>query len=285
MQITRAMKMVAGARLRRAQERLMTMRPYAQEMASLAFHLLEYVDSVEIPLLSPPNPDAPSAVILFTSDRGLCGAFNSNLVRKTVRYLAGVSSQGKKIKLFVVGRKGFSFMRRYIARNKLANVELSTIPELESSSAFSRFTRVAASLEDSVREGQTSSVTVIYALFHTVVKQDVVIRSLVPLDKEQIHPLMKETPAQQEWDAEREPADTILNKAVFSRFLATQLYRAFIENWTSEMGARMTAMDSATRNAEQLTDTLTLDYNKARQAAITAQIVDITGGAEALRQQ
>ncbi|MBN1809432.1 MAG: ATP synthase F1 subunit gamma [Planctomycetes bacterium] len=284
-QITRAMKMVAGARLRRAQEQLIAMRPYAREIASLAFHVLADSDPIDIPLMSPPNPDAPPTVVLFTSDRGLCGSFNGNLIRAGLRHIEKLSSGGRRISLVPVGYKGRAFFSRRKARKHFENVDILEWPDLNVHSTVGRFTSVASAVETSIAEGASSGLVVIYALFHTVITQEIVTHNLVPLQPDTVRPLMDDKAPHEAWDPEHRPSPLDLSHAVFGRFLATQLYRAFVENWTSEMGARMTAMDAATNNAEDLTSSLTLEYNKARQAAITREIVDITGGAEALRQQ
>ena len=282
-QITRAMKMVAGARLRRAQERLNSMRPFARKIAHLCYEVLEDPDSVEVPALKPANSEAPPTVVLFTGERGLCGAFNSSLIKAGMHYLEKLGLD-KPTSLVTIGHKGKSFFHRMKARNRLGDVELVEWPEIDTAASLSRFEEISGRVENDMAEGSSSGLVVIYSLFHTVVNQEVVRHSLLPLDREAMKPLIDmEDPATH--DYEMEPDQNKVVRAIVRRFLATQLYRAFIENWTSEMGARMTAMDAATNNAEELTGELTLEYNKARQAAITAEIVDIAGGAEALRQQ
>jgi len=283
-QITRAMKMVAGARLKRAQDRLVAMRPYARHTAALAHHVMRYADTHTIPLLSPPATDAPPSIVLFSSDRGLCGAFNGNLIRACTKVLGETARTGREASLSVVGHKGYAFFRRRIARKRIEKVKLQAWSEVSALSSPGAFSRIAGNIEREIAAGKSSGLVVIYALFRSVMKQEVVVRKLVPLEADEIRPLLDNVEPDEEWHPETEPEEQELVRAVFTRFLAAQLYRAAVENWTSELGARMTAMDAATRNAEELTDRLTLDYNKARQAAITREIVDITGGAEALRQ-
>lgn len=283
-QITRAMKMVAGARLRRAQQRLAAVRPYAHEIAFLLRRLLPELDYRDLPLLAPPNPEAAAAVVLFTADRGLCGSFNSNLFRAALLRIETLKREGRGILLVTVGKRGARFFERTYRRRKDKGVVHEDWPGLYDTSSMAGFVRLAERLEGEVAEGRLSSASIIFSLFHSVVRQRPVERTLIPVQEDVLEDAREGGETQEEWLPLVEPDPVTTVREAMKRFLAAGLYRALVENWTSEMGARMTAMDAATNNAEELIGSLTLDYNKARQAAITKEIVDITGGAEALKQ-
>ena len=284
-QITRAMKMVAAARLRRAQERLLAVRPYSHDLAAMAMSVLRLLEFPDLPLIVPPAKDAPLALVLFTGDRGLCGAFNNNLLRAARGRLEELVAEGRKVRLITVGRKGARFFSAHYGRHPDAAVELEDWPGLYESASMAGFLRLAARLEEDIAAGRLSGVRVIFSLFHSVVKQVPVERQLVPIEEEGFRAAMNGEKRELPAEPLVEPDAASAARALFVRFLAVGLYRALMENWTSEMGARMTAMDAATNNADELIETLTLEFNKARQAAITREIVDITGGAEALKQQ
>ena len=284
-QITRAMKMVAGAKLRRAQQLLAAVRPYAHDITALVRCLLAELDYRDLPLIQPPDPAAPQALILFTADRGLCGSFNTNLLRAARSRLAELKAQGRRVFLVTVGRKGARFFQRLYRRRREEAVEHEDWPGLYETACMSGFLRLAGRLEKDVAEGRLSSVRVLFSLFHSVVKQEPTERVLVPIGEEELTAAgTAEEHGEETPQPLLEPDAATVAREVFRRYLAVGLYRALVENWASEMGARMTAMDAATNNAEELIETLTLDYNKARQAAITREIVDITGGAEALKE-
>lgn len=282
-QITRAMKMVAGAKLRRAQERLSAIRPYAHEVADVTVSLVRELDYASLPLLVPPEPDAPSALVLYTADRGLCGAFNANLLRTARSRLEELRNEGRGVRLITIGRKGSSFFSALFNRRPPGNVEHLVIDGLYETAGMAGFMRLAARLEKDIAEGRLSRIEVIFSLFHSVIRQTPTTKILVPVSEKSI--LEREDKEPAPWTPIVEPDVHAAVEEAMRRFLAIGFYKALIENWTSEMGARMTAMDAATNNADELITSLTLEFNKARQSEITEQIVDIAGGAEALRQQ
>lgn len=284
-QITRAMKMVAAGRLRRAQQRLFVVRPYAYETAALARRLMRELDHHDLPLLLPPAPDAPVTLVLYTADRGLCGAFNTNLLRAARRSIASLTEAGRQVLLVTVGRKGARFFRALYARQPAAGVRHEDWPGLYETASMNGFVRLSGRIEADVAEGRTSEARVLFSLFHSPLRQTPTERVLVPVKEEGFLAALDGEDKEQAWEPLVEPDAVTATRQALLRFLAIGLYRGLIENWTSEMAARMTAMDAATRNADQFIESLTLEFNKARQAAITREIVDITAGAEALRQQ
>jgi len=274
--ITRAMKMVAASKLRRAQASIQQARPYAYRMRSLVHRIAERSDTVAHPLLRPP-PDKRGKVgiVVITSDRGLCGGFNANIVNRVVREL-DTTFQGRTVELTVVGRKGVDLLKR---RN-------TTIRQTFRGDMDIPVIRLAGMvIDDLVQEymrGETAEVHCVYNAFKSAVQQSVTIERLLPLhvdtgeegegDNERKHPT----------DYLYEPSQEDVFTALLEQDLGIQMGRMLYESIASEHGARMTAMDAATRNAGEVIDRLTLAYNRARQDAITTELIEVVSGAEAL---
>ncbi|MFQ5897136.1 MAG: ATP synthase F1 subunit gamma [Candidatus Methylomirabilia bacterium] len=267
--ITRAMKLVAAAKLRRAQDRILQARPYAERMGELLGNLALWTDPDRHPLLAR-RETGSRMVVIITGDKGLCGAFNSNVLRRSLEFIQ--QSAQLSVSLVVVGRKARDYYRRR--------------PWAVKSSMMGFFDRLAHSHAQELANGLIASyaadgvdeVYLIYNEFRSVTVQRVVRKQLLPVEPRSGAP---DAPAA---DYLFEPAPDEILAALLPKHITTQVYRALMESLAGEYGARMTAMDAATRNAQEMIDLLTLQYNKARQERITKELLDIVGGAEALRQ-
>ena len=265
-QITRAMKFVAAARLRRAQEAALAARPYASELARVLRSTMSRIDEPEHPLLAT-RPEERILVIVLSGERGLAGAFNTNILRKAQEFFR--SHLGKKIVTLPVGKKGrdslrkagFEFVGEYI--NVLARVELSTARE------------IANLVTQLYTEEQIDAVYVVFSEFKSVLVPNLVVDKLLPVDP------MKETDESKGSEVDyiyEQPENQLLGK-LLPRYVETQILRALLESSAAEHAARMTAMEAATKNAGDVIEGLTLHMNKVRQAAITKEIIEIVSGA------
>jgi F-type H+-transporting ATPase subunit gamma len=277
--ITSAMKMVAAAKLRRAQEQAEAGRPYADRMARMLVSVASAYEGREDvpPLLAGSGKDDVHLFVVVTSDRGLCGAFNSNIARETRRRIRTLVAEGRTVKLLCVGRKGRDQLRREYGRLIIDTIEDVGRPRLAFSAAAVIATRLGEMFEDSAFD----VCTVVYNRFKSAISQIVTAQQLVPL------PAVGEAEEEEEQIRaggiyEYEPGEEVILPELLSRNLAVQVYRALLESVASEQGARMTAMDNATRNAGEMIDDLTLFYNRTRQAHITKELIEIISGAEAL---
>ena len=284
--ITRAMKMVSAARLNRAQQRILAIRPYAVKTAQvLAEVAAPRADSdggggePEHPLLAR-RPAKTLLFIVITSDRGLCGAFNSNILRTAERLWRERQEAGVNVKFAVIGRRGRDYLKRRKAPVVRVFDGIWERLDLEQARGIAR---------DVLRPfvaGEVDALYLIYNEFKSAMTQKVVVEPLFPLPT----PGAAAERAQkaEEWDREREflfePDRGALLERLVPMYVEISLLRALLESMASELGARMTAMDSATKNAAEMIAKLTLDYNRARQAAITTELMEIIGGAEALRE-
>ena len=271
--ITKAMKMVAAAKLKRAQDRILTARPYGHKMREVMANLGRRVNRASHPLLQK-RPIKTVEVLVVTSDRGLCGAFNANIVRKAVEYIRQSEAAGLKVSVSLVGRKGRDYFRRrpWPIRQEWTGV-------------FDRLTYehgidIGQDLIDHFVKGTFDELYVIYNEFKSAIQQRVIVEKLFPIGA-----------PEESGDAEKhevgsylyEPDEDELLAALLPKHFQIQAFRILLESSAAEHGARMAAMDGATRNAGELIKKLTLYYNKTRQAAITKELMDIVGGAEALR--
>jgi F-type H+-transporting ATPase subunit gamma len=270
--ITSAMKMVAAAKLRRSQDAIVAARPYAKTMAGIAAELARVTDAEAHPLLAR-RPVKKIALVVMTSDRGLCGGFNSNLCRTAQRHveekvLARAIDEGR---YEVVGRKG----RDYFKRRKLNLTR--DLHGVDWGTALPRAKELAAVLAQEFLHGTVDAVLLVYNEFKSVISQKPVIEPLLPIVAP---PAAADSSAT---DFLYEPGKREILDHVLPLYVETQLHRALLESIASEFGARMTAMENATKNATEMIDRLTLQYNRARQAAITKELMEIVGGAEALK--
>ena len=271
--ITAAMKMVAAAKLRRAQEAAESGRPYANRMRRVTANLAAKADVNSAPALLVGNgKSATHLLVVISADRGLCGGFNGSITRQTRAEATRLQDEGKTVKLLMVGRKSADALRREYGKQFIDSFE-----GIQGTSvSFSD----AASLADTIRTGFEAGdydvCTMIYNKFVNAITQEITLTQLIPA----------ETNAVDDSDAnvnyEYEPEEDELLDSLLPRILSTQLYSALLESSAAELAARMTAMDNATRNAGDLIDRLTLVYNRTRQAAITSELIEIISGAEAV---
>lgn len=267
-QITKAMKMVSAARLRRAQDAINAARPYAAKIKETVHDLAYRVEVSAHPLLHI-REVKKQGILIITSDRGLCGGFNSNLTKELSRYLLEEEANFEEIGLYTVGRKATEFFRRrkknvkrdYL--NVLANVNYRVAEEL------------SKELTEEFLSGEIDELIVYFNEFRSVISQRVTVEKLLPIEAER-----KEDDFPIAFIFEPEKAEIL--DSLLPRYVSTQIFRYLLESVAGEHGARMTAMDAATNNASEMIDKLTLQMNRARQASITKELMEIIGGKEAI---
>ncbi len=277
--ITSAMKMVAASKLRRAQEQAEAGRPYAQAMtriiASLTANLV--VDSSSPKLLSGSGKKEVIALVVVTSDRGLCGGFNSSIVREARRQIRKLKAEGKQVKLITIGRKGRDQLRREFADMMLATYEDVGRRKL----GFADADAISKKVQDLYEEGAFDEAHMIYNRFKNVITQVVTQQQIIPVPMPEVDATKaKETTASAVY--EFEPDETAILADLLPKNISVMLYSALLESAAGEQGARMNAMDNATRNAGDMIGRLSLQYNRARQAYITKEMIEIVTGAEAV---
>ncbi|WP_395827548.1 F0F1 ATP synthase subunit gamma [Elstera sp.] len=274
--ITSAMKMVAAAKLRRAQEQAEAARPYAERMERMIATLGAGVSSDAPVLLTGTGSDKVQLVIVATADRGLCGAFNSSIIRDARLMIRGLQASGKTVKLYCVGRKGRDGLRKEFGDIIIDSMELAGKKKL----SFADANAVALKVISLFDAGQIDSAHIIYARFRSAIAQIVTRQQLIPVPLPAVEAGAASGGASALY--EYEPDEEAILAALLPRNLSVQIYKALLENSASEHGARMTAMDNATRNAGDMINRLTLTYNRSRQAQITKELIEIISGAEAV---
>jgi F-type H+-transporting ATPase subunit gamma len=275
--ITKAMQMVAAAKLRRAQEAATAARPYAERMDRVLVNLARRANPSEAsPLLVGNGKDDVHLLIVMTAERGLCGGFNSNIARlarvDTLRLLRA----GKTVKILCVGRKGADNLRRDLGRNIMDRVDLRSVRQLGFGNAEAIGTRVLAMFE----AGEFDVATIYFSEFKNVITQKPTAQQIIPARIPDIEGSAGN--ANGDGVVEYEPSEEDVLGYLLKRNISTQIFRGLLENAASEQGARMTAMDNATRNAGDMINKLTVKYNRLRQANITKELIEIISGAEAL---
>ena len=271
--ITKAMKLVAAAKFRRAQERILEARPYAKKMNELLSGLVERTGDETHPLLARRDTGRKRLVII-TADKGLCGAFNSNILRESLRFLRGAGETS--VTLVVVGKKARDFYRRrqFTVKSEM----LGFFDRL----AYSHAQEIANGLMHDYLAEEMDEVHLMYNEFRSVAVQRPVRQQLLPIPADAESDDKDDAGPQEEYLYE--PGPEAILASLLPRHVTTQVYRALMESAAGEYGARMTAMESASKNAREMINVLTIQYNKARQERITKELLDIVGGAEALRQ-
>jgi F-type H+-transporting ATPase subunit gamma len=277
--ITSAMKLVAASKLRRAQDQAEASRPFASRMEQMLANLAAGVADVQSAprLLAGTGSDDVHLLVVATADRGLCGGFNSSIARGARRRIRELQEQGKQVKLMCVGRKGRDALRRDYGSLIEDSVEGVGRRRLE----YAEAQAIAERLQRLYQEGAFDVCTIIYNRFRSAMTQELTYRQLIPVapgEVEDGEAAGEEVKAVYEF----EPSETGILEELLPRNLAVQIYGALVENAASEQGARMTAMDSASRNAGDMIDRLTMTYNRTRQAQITRELIEIISGAEAL---
>ncbi len=275
--ITSAMKMVAASRLRRAQEAALAARPYAERMermlASLAANLRSMPNAP--PLLAGTGKDAVHLLVVATSDRGLAGGFNATILREARRTLRELENAGKQVKILTIGRKGRDALKRDRAKQIIESLTEVGRPKLAFAAAEDIATRVVSRFQ----AGEFDACTIVFNRFKSAISQIVTRQQLIPFAV----PESKTKPdAAKAAVYEFEPEEEAILATLLPRNLGVQIFTALLENAASEQGARMTAMDNATRNAGEMIDRLNMTYNRQRQAYITKELIEIISGAEAL---
>ncbi len=271
-QITKAMKMVAASKLRRAQERIFEARPYANKMFSVLSSLAMRARGEEHSLLAK-RRGQKIEMLVITTDRGLCGALNSNILKKAYDFIREKKKDDYEVSISVIGRKGREFFRR-------RNISLRKIwIGLSGKVIYSNAQEIAMEIVKNYTEELFDEVSLVYNEFKSAMQQRVVIEKLLPIEPQEVE---KEEEAYY-GEFLYEPSASEVLDTLLPKHIEVQIFRALLESEASEQGARMTAMDNATRNAKELIEKLTLQYNKARQAAITKELMEVVGGAEALR--
>ena len=276
--ITSAMKMVAAAKLRRAQEQVEASRPYADRMGRMLGSLTASAkDQPGAPaLLRGTGKDDVHLIVVGSADRGLCGGFNSSIVREARRRITRLKDDGKTVKILCIGRKGRDQLRRDYGALIIDTIEDLSKPQL----SFHKVDAIAQRIIAMFEAGEFDVCTIFYAEFRSAMSQIVTARQLIPFEAEE---LAEETASGQAVGSyEYEPDQEEILEALLPRNIAVQIFRALLENNASEHGARMTAMDSATRNAGEMIGNLTLIYNRTRQAAITRELIEIISAKEAM---
>ncbi len=276
--ITKAMKMVAAAKLRRAKDNAEAARPYAEAMEHVLQSVMENVDgNASLPkLLAGTGRQDHHLIVVATADRGLCGGFNSSIVKEVRGQIQQLQAQGKSVKLFCLGKKGVEQLEMQFGSLIVGKLDglYKTAPE------FSHAQQVAETIEEFIDRHEIDVCHIVYNRFKSAISQVVTFQKLMPMEIDG-DPLGDQlgTPAAQ---CEFEPGEEEILKDLVPRNLSVQIFRAMLENAASEQGARMTAMDNATRNAGDMIKKLTLQYNRTRQAAITKELIEIISGAEAV---
>ncbi|MEJ1995546.1 MAG: F0F1 ATP synthase subunit gamma [Limibacillus sp.] len=281
--ITSAMKMVAAAKLRRAQEQAEASRPYAERMGRMLGSLAKSVEGLPgaPKLLAGTGKDDTYLVVVATADRGLCGGFNSSIVREARRRIDQLLRDGKQVKILCLGRKGRDQLRRFHGDKIIDTVEELNKPYVRFEPAAEVADRVIRMFE----EGEFDVCLLYYAQFKSAISQIVTEQQLIPFKVEELEDeAEEEAPEAIKKGAvyEYEPNEEQILKELLPRNLAVQLFKALLENNASEHGARMTAMDNATRNAGDMIDKLTLRYNRQRQSVVTNELIEIISAKEAL---
>ncbi|MBN9565319.1 MAG: F0F1 ATP synthase subunit gamma [Alphaproteobacteria bacterium] len=280
--ITSAMKMVSAAKLRRAQDQAVAARPFAVAMSSLLQNLMKekaQLDSAPM-LMAGTGKDQTVLLVLMTSDRGLCGGFNTGLVREAKNHIKRFIEEGKHVKVLCIGRKGKDLLKREYAATIIDTVTEIGKPKL----SFADARDIAGKISDLFFHGAFDRCVLIYSRFKSAMTQIPTATQLIPFEALSLEEV-EVTPSSGA-DTQAlfiyEPDEATLLEALLPKNLEVQIYRALLETFASEQGARMTAMDSATRNAGDMIKRLDLTYNRARQAYITKELIEIISGAEAL---
>jgi len=269
-QVTKAMKLVAAAKLRRAQDSILAARPYAFKMAAVLRSLVGRVSAEDHELLVR-RETKKVLLVVVTADRGLCGGFNSNIIRRATRFLNEEVKGDHEVCLAHLGRKGYAFFRR--SDRAIRHYFEGAFVDL----SFERAREIGEQLVEDFVKGDVDEVHVLYNAFKSAGSQVITLDKLLPLEAEEL--------AEGDFGVEHiyEPGKTELLGALIPRHISTQVYRVLLESIASEHGARMAAMEAATQAAGEMIDNLTLQANRARQASITKELLEIVAGAEALK--
>ena len=272
--ITKPMKMVAAAKLRKAQESAEKGRPYSEKMNNVILNLSNGIsDKENAPkLLSGTGKDKVHLCVVLTSDRGLCGGFNANIIKKAKSYFARLSKDGKELKIITVGSKGNDQLKRVYGNKIIESISFKNSKNINYFDAA----KVGKIIIEKFEKDEFDICTIFYNQFKNVITQIPQAQQIIPLETK------KEGENELEDSYEFEPDEDEILSNLLPKNISTQIFKAMLENSASEQGARMSAMDNATRNAGEMVDKLTIEYNRSRQAAITKELIEIISGAESL---
>ena len=271
--ITKAMKMVAAAKLRRAQESAEKGRPYSEKMNNVILNLSNGIsDKENAPkLLSGTGQEKTHLCVVMTSDRGLCGGFNSNIIKKAKSYFSKILDEGKELKIITVGSKGNDQLKRVFGDKIIENISFKESKNVNYFDAD----KVGKMVIEKFEAGEFDVCTIFYNQFKNVITQIPQAQQIIPLNNEG-----EESSSEESYEFEPDEDEILSN--LLPKNISTQIFKAMLENSASEQGSRMSAMDNATRNAGEMVDKLTIEYNRSRQAAITKELIEIISGAESL---
>ena len=272
--ITKAMKMVAAAKLKRAQDNAEKGRPYSEKMNNVILNLSSGIsDKENAPkLLSGTGKDNIHLCVVLTSDRGLCGGFNSNIIKKAKSFFAKLNKEGKELKIITVGSKGNDQLKRIYKKKIIDNISFKNSKNVNYFDAE----KIGKIIIEKFEKEEFDVCTIFFNQFKNVITQIPQMQQIIPLNTENTN----EDNSSDSYEFEPDE-DEILNN-LLPKNISTQIFKAMLENSASEQGARMSAMDNATRNAGEMVDKLTIEYNRSRQAAITKELIEIISGAESL---
>ncbi|WP_185984462.1 F0F1 ATP synthase subunit gamma [Aureimonas mangrovi] len=275
--ITKAMQMVAAAKLRRAQDAAEAARPYSERMASVMANIASAMDAGEAPaLMTGTGEDKTHLLIVFTADRGLCGGFNAQIARLAREHIRRLEADGKTVKIITVGKKGYDLLRRDHGGKVIERMDFRDTKTV----GFANAEDVADKVMDLFAAGEFDVATIFYSEFVNVITQKPTAQQVVPAVVEAEGDVPEATVGGALYEYEPEPEAILAD--LLPRSIKIQMFRALLENAASEQGARMSAMDNATRNAGDMINRLSISYNRQRQAQITTELVEIISGAEAL---
>jgi F-type H+-transporting ATPase subunit gamma len=271
--ITKAMKMVAAAKLRRAQESAEKGRPFSEKMNNVILNLSSSISDKDSAskFLVGTGKNTTHLCVVITADRGLCGGFNTNICRKAKNYFEKILKEGKILKIFTVGSKGHDQLKRLYGKYIIEKINFKGLKKI----TYKEAENTGKIIIKLFNESQFDVCKIFYNRFKNVITQIPQEQQIVPIEKQ------KEVKVSDNF-YEFEPEENEILDDLLPKNISTQIFKAFLENAASEQGSRMTAMDNATRNAEDLVDRLTINYNRSRQAAITKELIEIISGAESL---
>ena len=272
--ITKAMKMVAAAKLRRAQESAEKGRPYSDKMNNIILNLSNGISDIDNApkLLSGNGEDKVHLCVVMTSDRGLCGGFNTNIIKKAKLYFQKILDEGKTLKIITVGTKGYDQLKRLYGDNIIEKISFKDSKNVNYFDAD----KVGKILIEKFEKKEFDVCAIFYNQFKNVITQIPQEQQIIPLKASE----NEENSSEDNYEFEPEEDEILSN--LLPKNISTQIFKAMLESSASEQGSRMSAMDNATRNAGEMVDKLTIEYNRSRQAAITKELIEIISGAESL---
>tara|TARA_B100000029_G_scaffold17241_1_gene17648 strand:- start:510 stop:1388 length:879 start_codon:yes stop_codon:yes gene_type:complete len=273
--ITKAMKMVAAAKLRRAQESAEKGRPFSEKMNNIILNLSNSISDKKnaSKFLVGTGKDSVHLCVVITADRGLCGGFNTNICRKAKIYFEQILKEGKILKIFTVGSKGYDQLKRNYGKYIVDKINFKGVKKI----TYKEAEEIGTKIIKLFNESQFDVCKIFYNKFKNVITQIPQAQQIIPVESQN-----KNTDKKSDDFYEFEPEEEEILENLLPRNISTQIFKAFLENAASEQGSRMTAMDNATRNAGDLVEKLTITYNRSRQAAITKELIEIISGAESL---